>query len=99
MMSECERHVSTDTNALCSAVLLSDASHVCFVLVTYNGCSLLLPGKFCFILMTSNFSINLKVKNILRGEQMGTRNVSGIRKIFLNWIVIAAQFCKFIKDH
>lgn len=71
MMSECERHVSADTNALGSAVLLSDASHVCFVLVTYNGCSLLLPGKFCFILMTSNFSINLKVKNILEARTDG----------------------------
>ena len=84
---------------LCYAVFLSDASHVCFVLVTYNGCSSLLLGKFYFILMTSNFSINLKVKNLLRWEQMGTGNVSGIMKIYLNWIVRGAQFFKFIKDH
>ena len=66
MTSECDSHVRADPNALCYAVFLSDASHVCFVLVTYNGCSLLLLGKFYFILMTSNFSINLKVKNLLR---------------------------------
>lgn len=58
MTSECESHVRADPNALCYA------SHICFVLVTYNGRSLLLLGKFYFILMTSNFSINLKVKNI-----------------------------------
>ena len=30
---------------------------------------------------------------------MGTGNVSGIMKIYLNWTVIAAQLFKFIKDH
>lgn len=47
--------------------------------------------------MLSNSSINLKVKNILEGRTDGHKGgLSDFRKIFLNWTVIAAHFCKFI---